>query len=74
MATILFTDIVDSTVHARQEGDAAWKRALHDGWKVDPARIDAPVRIVWGTEDQLQYVREGPRHLTLRRQQVRARR
>jgi class 3 adenylate cyclase len=28
MATILFTDIVDSTVHARQEGDAAWKRTV----------------------------------------------
>jgi class 3 adenylate cyclase len=26
MATILFTDIVDSTVHAREKGDAAWKR------------------------------------------------
>ena len=32
MATILFTDIVDSTVRARTEGDAAWKRtlAMHD--------------------------------------------
>jgi class 3 adenylate cyclase len=32
MATILFTDIVDSTVHAREKGDAAWKRtvAMHD--------------------------------------------
>jgi class 3 adenylate cyclase len=32
MATILFTDIVDSTVHARAEGDAAWKRtmAMHE--------------------------------------------
>ena len=32
MATILFTDIVDSTVHARTEGDAAWKRtvAMHE--------------------------------------------
>ena len=32
MATILFTDIVDSTVHAREMGDAAWKRtaAMHD--------------------------------------------
>ena len=28
MATILFTDIVDSTVHAREEGDAAWKRTV----------------------------------------------
>jgi class 3 adenylate cyclase len=28
MATILFTDIVDSTVQARREGDAAWKRTL----------------------------------------------
>jgi class 3 adenylate cyclase len=28
MATILFTDIVDSTVHAQAEGDAAWKRTL----------------------------------------------
>jgi class 3 adenylate cyclase len=28
MATILFTDIVDSTVQARTEGDAAWKRTL----------------------------------------------
>ena len=26
MATILFTDIVDSTAHARTEGDSAWKR------------------------------------------------
>ncbi len=26
MATILFTDIVDSTVRARKEGDAAWKQ------------------------------------------------
>jgi class 3 adenylate cyclase len=32
MATILFTDIVDSTVHARRAGDAAWKRtvAMHE--------------------------------------------
>jgi Adenylate and Guanylate cyclase catalytic domain len=32
MATILFTDIVDSTVLAREAGDVAWKRALamHD--------------------------------------------
>jgi class 3 adenylate cyclase len=32
MATILFTDIVDSTVHAQTEGDAAWKRtvAMHE--------------------------------------------
>jgi class 3 adenylate cyclase len=32
MATILFTDIVDSTVQARQKGDAAWKRtaAMHE--------------------------------------------
>jgi class 3 adenylate cyclase len=28
MATILFTDIVDSTVQARREGDAAWKRTV----------------------------------------------
>jgi class 3 adenylate cyclase len=32
MATILFTDIVDSTVHASKKGDAAWKRtaAMHE--------------------------------------------
>jgi class 3 adenylate cyclase len=32
LATILFTDIVDSTVQARQKGDAAWKRtaAMHE--------------------------------------------
>jgi class 3 adenylate cyclase len=32
MATILFTDIVDSTAHARRVGDAAWKRtvAMHE--------------------------------------------
>jgi class 3 adenylate cyclase len=32
MATILFTDIVDSTVQAQREGDAAWKRtaAMHE--------------------------------------------
>jgi class 3 adenylate cyclase len=32
MATILFTDIVDSTVHARTKGDAAWKHtvAMHE--------------------------------------------
>jgi class 3 adenylate cyclase len=32
IATILFTDIVDSTVHAQTEGDAAWKRtvAMHE--------------------------------------------
>jgi class 3 adenylate cyclase len=32
MATILFTDIVDSTVLAQRSGDAAWKRtlAMHD--------------------------------------------
>jgi class 3 adenylate cyclase len=32
MATILFTDIVGSTVQARKAGDAAWKRtvAMHD--------------------------------------------
>ncbi len=32
MATILFTDIVDSTAHARKEGDAAWKHtvAMHE--------------------------------------------
>ena len=28
MATILFTDIVDSTIHARDEGDAAWKHTV----------------------------------------------
>jgi class 3 adenylate cyclase len=28
MATILFTDIVDSTVQARKKGDAAWKHTL----------------------------------------------
>ena len=28
MATILFTDIVDSTVQARQKGDAAWKHTM----------------------------------------------
>jgi class 3 adenylate cyclase len=28
MATILFTDIVDSTVRAREHGDVAWKRTL----------------------------------------------
>jgi class 3 adenylate cyclase len=28
MATILFTDIVDSTVQARKKGDAAWKRTV----------------------------------------------
>ena len=28
MATILFTDIVDSTVQARKEGDAAWKHTV----------------------------------------------
>jgi class 3 adenylate cyclase len=32
MATILFTDIVDSTATARKQGDAAWKRtaAMHE--------------------------------------------
>ena len=32
MTTILFTDIVDSTVQARRKGDAAWKRtaAMHE--------------------------------------------
>src|SRR4029450_6322894 len=32
LATILFTDIVDSTLQARQKGDAAWKRtaAMHE--------------------------------------------
>jgi len=32
MATILFTDIVDSTVLLREAGDVAWKRtlAMHD--------------------------------------------
>jgi class 3 adenylate cyclase len=32
MATILFTDIVDSTVLAREAGDASWKRtvAMHE--------------------------------------------
>jgi class 3 adenylate cyclase len=32
MATILFTDIVDSTLRAREEGDVAWKRtvAMHE--------------------------------------------
>ena len=32
LATILFTDIVDSTVLARDAGDVAWKRtlAMHD--------------------------------------------
>lgn len=32
MATILFTDIVDSTVRARQAGDASWERtaAMHE--------------------------------------------
>ena len=29
------------------------ERALHQGWRVDPATIDAPVRIVWGTDDRL---------------------
>jgi class 3 adenylate cyclase len=32
MATMLFTDIVDSTAHARKKGDAAWKHtvAMHE--------------------------------------------
>src|SRR5688500_4884541 len=32
MATVLFTDMVDSTTRARKAGDAAWKRtvAMHD--------------------------------------------
>ncbi|HEY7003824.1 MAG TPA: adenylate/guanylate cyclase domain-containing protein, partial [Gaiellaceae bacterium] len=32
MATVLFTDIVDSTGHARKKGDAAWKHtvAMHE--------------------------------------------
>ena len=39
MATILFTDIVDSTVHARKEGDAAWKHTV--------AMHEDVVRTVW---------------------------
>ncbi len=33
LATVMFTDIVDSTRHAASEGDAAWRRRLdeHDG-------------------------------------------
>ncbi|MGH8895348.1 MAG: hypothetical protein ACRDWY_18880, partial [Actinomycetes bacterium] len=38
MATILFTDIVDSTVHARKEGDAAWKHTVTMRRSPKPAR------------------------------------
>ena len=27
--------------------------AMRDGWSLDAARIDCPVRVVWGTEDRL---------------------
>jgi pimeloyl-ACP methyl ester carboxylesterase len=27
--------------------------ALGDGWQLDPARMDCPVRVVWGTDDRL---------------------
>jgi pimeloyl-ACP methyl ester carboxylesterase len=27
--------------------------ARRDGWSLDAARIECPVRIVWGTEDRL---------------------
>jgi pimeloyl-ACP methyl ester carboxylesterase len=29
------------------------EHALREGWSIDAARIDCPVRIVWGTEDRL---------------------
>jgi pimeloyl-ACP methyl ester carboxylesterase len=29
------------------------EHALGEGWSIDAARIDCPVRIVWGTEDRL---------------------
>lgn len=35
-------------------GAAAFiERALQAGWPLDPARVDCPVRVVWGTEDRL---------------------
>jgi pimeloyl-ACP methyl ester carboxylesterase len=27
--------------------------ALHEGWPLDAARIDCPVRVVWGTADRV---------------------
>jgi len=27
--------------------------ARREGWSLDPARVDCPVRVVWGTEDRL---------------------
>ena len=32
--------------------------ARRDGWRLDPQRIDCPVRIVWGTEDRLVPLRD----------------
>jgi pimeloyl-ACP methyl ester carboxylesterase len=29
------------------------EHALREGWSIDAARIDCPVRVVWGTEDRL---------------------
>ncbi len=33
--------------------DTLTERAVRDGWRVDPERIECPVRIVWGTQDKL---------------------
>jgi pimeloyl-ACP methyl ester carboxylesterase len=33
--------------------EALSEAAIRDGWPLDPERITCPVRIVWGTQDQL---------------------
>jgi pimeloyl-ACP methyl ester carboxylesterase len=38
---------------AAAEADVQIDAALRDGWPLAPERIACPVRIVWGTEDQL---------------------
>jgi class 3 adenylate cyclase len=61
LATVLFTDIVDSTTRARDVGDAEWRRLLdaHDGECRDAARTHRG-RVVKTTGDGVLATFDGP--------------
>jgi pimeloyl-ACP methyl ester carboxylesterase len=49
-------ELLAHNLRAVAEADAAGAmidNALREGWPLDPERITCPVRVVWGTEDQL---------------------
>jgi pimeloyl-ACP methyl ester carboxylesterase len=47
-----------------RDASALIEGALREGWHVDPARIECPVRLVWGTDDRLhEWPRAAARYL-----------